>query len=75
MWSRLNLYFIGLFAVIVPQAVSCEKDWRLRALYYTLMLGILVFFYVMPSFVGTDAYAYTTVFDRPADYLSQLYMP
>lgn len=75
MWSRLNLYFIGLYALIVPEAVSCEKDRKTRALYYAVMLGILVFFYVAPSFLGTDAYSYTSVFSRPADYISQLYTP
>ncbi|MBR6527896.1 MAG: EpsG family protein [Lachnospiraceae bacterium] len=75
MWSRLNLYFIGLYALIVPEAVSCENEKKTRALYYAVMLGILLFFYIMPSFVGTDAYSYSSVFSRPADYLTQLYTP
>ena len=37
MWSRLNLYFIGLFALIVPEAVSCEKDRKMRIFYYCLL--------------------------------------
>jgi transmembrane protein EpsG len=75
MWSRLNLYFIGLYGIIVPEAVSCEKDRRTRMLYYAVMLGILLFFYIVPSLTGTDAYSYTSIFSRPADYLTNLYGP
>jgi D-alanyl-lipoteichoic acid acyltransferase DltB (MBOAT superfamily) len=50
-------------------------NFILWGLYYAVMLGILLFFYIMPSFVGTDAYSYTSVFSRPADYLTQLYTP
>ncbi len=75
MWSRLNLYFIGLYAFIVPEAVSCEEDRRVRMLYYGGLLAILLFFYMVPSLIGTDAYSYATVFSRPAEYLTNLYMP
>ena len=73
MWSRLNLYFIGLYAVIVPEAVSCEPDRKVRMLYYGVMLAILLFFYIAPSLIGADAYSYASIFDRPPDYLSSLY--
>lgn len=64
MWSRLNLYVIGLYALIVPEAVSCEKDRRMRWLYYGGLMLMLVFFFFGPSILsGTDWY-YGTYFDK-----------
>ena len=75
MWSRLNLYFIGLYALIVPEAVVCEKDKKMRLIYYSVLLGILLFFYIGPSLIGQDGYAYQAIWERPPEYLSQLYLP
>lgn len=64
MWSRMNLYLIGLYAFIVPEAISCEKSRRIRMIYYGLLLGMLLFFYIVPTLVGGGDWVYMTYWDK-----------
>lgn len=65
MWSRMNLYLIGLYAFIVPEAVSCEKSRRIRFMYYAILLGILLFFYIVPPLLsGGAGWEYHTYWDK-----------
>lgn len=63
MWGRLQLYFICLYALIIPELVSAEEDKRLRALYYTVIWGLLAFFYIVPMALYGVTWPYQTLFD------------
>ena len=75
MWSRLNLYFIGLFALIVPEAVSCEKDRKMRIFYYAGILAILLFFYIVPTLAGGGDWYYATNFDKLKELAAEKMIP
>ena len=75
MWSRLNLYFIGLFALIVPEAVSCEKDRKMRIFYYAGILAILLFFYIVPTLAGGGDWYYATYFDKLKELAAEKMIP
>lgn len=75
MWSRLNLYFIGLFALIVPEAVSCEKDRKMRIFYYAGILAILLFFYIVPTLTGGGDWHYATYFDKLKELAAEKMIP
>ena len=65
MWGRMQLYFIAMYALIVPEAISCERNVRLRALYYAVIWGILLFFFIVPKLSGDlGAWEYQTIFSR-----------
>ena len=65
MWGRLQLYFICIYALIVPEVVSCEKNRMLRILYYAVIWGILLFFFIVPNLVGgSGLWTYQTIFSR-----------
>ena len=66
MWSRLNMYFICLYALIVPAAVECEESRRLKTFYYGVLLGILLFFYIAPTLMGGGDWYYGTFFEKLA---------
>lgn len=48
MWGRLQLYFICFYALILPEVISCEESRVLRTLYYAVIWGIMLFFYMVP---------------------------
>lgn len=62
MWGRLQLYFICLYALIIPEIVSCEEDKRLRALYYLVIWGLLIFFYIVPMALYGVTWPYRSLF-------------
>ena len=65
MWGRLQLYFIGFYALIVPEILDCEKNRLVRVLYYAVIWGILLFFFVVPVLVGgTWEWPYQSIFSR-----------
>ncbi len=66
MWSRLNMYFICMYALIVPAAIDCEESRRLKTLYYVILLGILLFFLVVPVLMGGGDWYYGTFFEKLA---------
>ena len=66
MWSRLNMYFICLYALIVPAGVDCEDSRRLKTFYYGVLLGILLFFYIAPTLMGGGDWYYGTFFEKLA---------
>lgn len=65
MWGRLQLYFIGFYALIVPEVLACEENRLIRVLYYAVIWGILLFFFVMPVLTGGSwGWPYQTIFSR-----------
>lgn len=65
MWGRIQLYFIGLYALIVPEILACEENCLVRVLYYAVIWGILLFFFLMPILVGGSwGWPYQTIFSR-----------
>lgn len=48
MWGRLQLYFICFFSLIIPEVISCEENRLLRVIYYAVIWGIMLFFYMVP---------------------------
>jgi len=62
MWGRLQLYFIGFYALILPEIISCEKSRILRIIYYTVIWGIMLFFYMVPVLMsGTGFWEYQMI--------------
>lgn len=66
MWSRLNMYFICMYALIVPAAVDCEDSRKLKTFYYVCLLGILLFFYIAPTLLSGGDWYYGTFFEKLA---------
>ena len=65
MWGRMQLYFIGMYALIVPEAIACEKNRVLRILYYAVIWGILLFFFIVPKLSGDlGAWEYQTILSQ-----------
>lgn len=65
MWGRLQLYFIGFYGLIVPEILECEESILIRTLYYAVIWGILVFFFVVPVLVGGHwDWPYQSIFAR-----------
>jgi hypothetical protein len=62
LWGRLQLYFICLYALIIPEIISCESDKRLRFLYYLVIWGLLAFFYIVPMALYGVTWPYKTIF-------------
>ncbi len=62
MWGRLQLYFICLYAIIVPEVISQEENRLLRVLYYALIWGIMLCFYMVPVLMSGDGFwVYTMI--------------
>ena len=64
MWGRLQLYFIGLYSLIVPEVIACEDSRLLRILYYVVIWGILLFFFIVPNWSSVGVWPYQTIFAR-----------
>ncbi len=65
MWGRIQLYFIAIYALIVPEVISCEDNRLVRVLYYTVIWGILLFFFIAPVLTGGSwGWPYQTIFSR-----------
>ena len=65
MCGRLQLYFIGMYALIAPEVISCEKNRKLRVLYYAVIWGILLFFFIVPKLSGDiGTWEYQTIFSQ-----------
>ena len=65
MWGRIQLYFIGFYSLIVPEILACEENRMIRVLYYAVIWGILLFFFVVPVLTGGSwGWPYQTIFSR-----------
>ncbi len=64
MWGRLQLYFTGFFALIVPELIDCEESKYLRFLYYMAIWGILLFFFIVPNWFSCGLWPYQTIFSK-----------
>ncbi len=65
MWGRLQLYFIGFYALIVPEILACEENRLIRVLYYAVIWGILLFFFIAPVLTGGSwGWPYQTIWSR-----------
>ncbi|MDL2225197.1 EpsG family protein [Eubacteriales bacterium OttesenSCG-928-M02] len=51
-WNRLNDYFNILFALIIPEIISCEPNRKLRLLYYGVIWGSMGLFWFLPMLMG-----------------------
>lgn len=62
MWGRIQLYFIALYGLIVPEVISCEENRWMRLIYYAVIWGILFFFFVIPVLAGSSwGWPYATI--------------
>ena len=62
MWGRLQLYFICFYALILPEIISCEESRILRIVYYAMIWGIMLFFYMVPVLMsGTGFWEYQMI--------------
>ena len=64
MWGRLQLYFIGFFALIVPEVIACEESKYLRILYYTAVWGFLLVTFIASNWYSCGLWPYQTIFSK-----------
>ena len=64
MWGRIQLYFIGFYSLIVPEVISCEESRMMRILYYAVIWGILLFFFIVPNLNSSGLWPYQTIFSQ-----------
>lgn len=64
MWGRLQLYFVGFFSLIVPEAIACEESKYLRILYYAVIWGFLLVAFIASNWSSCGLWPYQTIFSK-----------